>query len=51
MEASNCDNLPGNTWEDEIMEDTAKNKWRPGKLISEAVLVKFNSQPATFTNL
>jgi hypothetical protein len=30
MEASNCDNLPSNTW-----EDTAKNKWRLGQLMRE----------------
>jgi hypothetical protein len=35
MEPSNCDNLLDNTWEDEILVDTAKNQWRLGKLISD----------------
>jgi vaccinia related kinase len=35
MEASNSDDLPGNTWEGEILVDTAKNKWRLGQLIGE----------------
>jgi hypothetical protein len=35
MEASNCDNLPDNTWESEILVDTAKNQWRHGRLVGD----------------
>jgi serine/threonine protein kinase len=40
MEAWNADNLPGNTWEDEILVDTDKNKWRVGKLIGDGAFGK-----------